>query len=100
MAKPPIFRIVCYDPESMAQRGRRGGQATAARHDSRETTQAARAAFNARFERDLDPLLPADERARLANEARQAYFRELGKLGVAVRRANRAAERANEEAVR
>lgn len=63
----------------MALRGRIGGLTTAARHDSRELTQPARAKFLERFEREVDPerMLPEAERLRRAECARRAYFAKL-----------------------
>jgi len=51
-----------------------------ARHDPRETTAAARRAFNQRFLDQVDPdrRLPERERQRRAEAARRAYFTRLG----------------------
>ena len=59
--------------------------------DPRETTKAARAAFEDRFAREVDPdgtLAPA-ERARRAEAARKAYFTRLAYLSAKARRARR-----------
>jgi len=50
-----------------------------ATHDPRQTTKAARDAFLARFERQVDPdnNLPEPERRRRAEAARKAYFAAL-----------------------
>jgi hypothetical protein len=50
-----------------------------AQHDARETTAAARAAFLARFEAEVDPhgTLTPEERRRRAEHARIAYFTRL-----------------------
>jgi len=50
-----------------------------AQHDGREITAAARAAFLARFETEVDPdsTLPPEERQRRAEHARSAYFTRL-----------------------
>jgi hypothetical protein len=50
-----------------------------AKYDTRETTKNARAAFLARFEREVDPdeQLPVEERRRRAEAARKAYFTRL-----------------------
>jgi len=68
-----------FDPAEMALRGRIGAYVTRSRHDARETTSAARAAFLARFEQDVDPhgVLPESERRRRAEFARKAYFARL-----------------------
>jgi hypothetical protein len=49
------------------------------KHDARETTAAARAAFLARFEAEVDPegVLAPEERQRRAEQARSAYFTRL-----------------------
>ena len=62
-----------------ALRGRVGAYVAHSRHDSREITARARAAFLERFEREVDPegLLPPDERRRRADYARRAYFARL-----------------------
>lgn len=60
-------------------RARIGAHALHAKHDSRETTRAARETFLERFEREVDPAaeLPLDERRRRAEAARRAYFTRL-----------------------
>ena len=62
-----------------AAAGRIGGLVTASRHDSREQTRRASAAFLARFEREVDPdgALPAAERQRRALAARRAHMARL-----------------------
>jgi hypothetical protein len=67
------------EPASRAERSLRArlaAYALHAQHDPRETTANGRAAFLARFDRDVDPegLLEPDERARRAEQARRAYF--------------------------
>ena len=59
--------------------------------DTRAGTEKARAAFNDRFEREVDPdqqLDPA-ERARRAARLRRAYFQRLAAKSVASRRAKK-----------
>jgi hypothetical protein len=83
------------DAASLAERSLRArlaAYAMHARHDARETTANGRAAFLARFERDVDPdgrLDPA-ERRRRAEQARRAYFARLSLDAVKARRAKRA----------
>ena len=62
-----------------------------AQRDPRETTQAARDSFMARFERQVDPngLLPMPERLRRAEAAKRAYF-----LGLALKSARARRSRA------
>ena len=62
-----------------------GAYALHATHDARETTKAARNAFMARFERQVDPdgRLPPAERHRRAEAAKKAYF-----SGLALKSAN------------
>ena len=56
--------------------------------DATSATAPARSAFNARFDREVDPdgVLPAAERARRAECARRAYFTRLAYLSVKARR--------------
>ena len=73
-------------------RGRIGAYTLHATHDPRQTTQKAREAFLARFEREVDPdgVLPVEERRRRAAMARKAYFARLALASARARR--RAAE--------
>ena len=65
--------------EQRILRARLAAYAMHARNDVRVTTKAAREAFLARFEREVDPegQLPLRERARRAEAARKAYFTRL-----------------------
>lgn len=76
-----------YDHDEMAARGRLGALCQQARHDVRTTTRAARRAFLARFEHEVDPdeQLPEEERARRAAAARRAYFQRLARKSAQVR---------------
>ncbi len=78
-----------YDPNEMAARGRIGAYTSHSRHDVRELTAPARAAFLQSFEHDVDPdaVLPADERSRRARAARKAHFARLAYQSAAARRA-------------
>jgi hypothetical protein len=69
-------------------RARIGAFRLHATHDPRETTAAARAAFLARFEREVDPngVLPSSERTRRAEAAKKAYFARLAYLSARARR--------------
>jgi hypothetical protein len=60
-----------------------------AQRDPKETTQAARASFMARFEHQVDPdnLLPPAERQRRAEAAKKAYFLKLALKSARARRA-------------
>lgn len=74
-----------------------GANGLHSRYDSRQLTANARAAFNDRFVREVDPdgVLPEAERQRRAECARKAYFAGLapqvgsghGGRGVTVKRA-------------
>jgi hypothetical protein len=83
------------DPGSRAERSLRArlaAYAMHAQHDPRETTANGRAAFLARFEREVDPdgrLDPA-ERRRRADLARRVYFARLSLDAVKARQAKRA----------
>jgi hypothetical protein len=74
-------------------RARLAAYALHAQHDPRETTTNGRAAFLARFDREVDPkgLLEPDERRRRAEQARRAYFTRLALASAKARRAKRAA---------
>ena len=82
----------------MALRGRIGGFVKASRYPPDLLTRAARQAFLARFERDVDPhnVLSPDERKRRAEAARRAHMGRLALLS-AKKRA-RQARRNKEEA--
>lgn len=75
-------------PEQRSLRARLGGLSTAARHDTREITSNARAAFMARFEREVDPdcILPPGERARRAEAAKKLHFARLALKSAEARR--------------
>jgi hypothetical protein len=62
-----------------------------AQHDARQTTASGRAAFRARFEREVDPngRLDPEERARRAEQARRAYFARLSLAAAKARRTKR-----------
>ncbi len=84
------------DPRSEAERSlqaRQAAHAMHARHDSRQTSAKGRAAFLARFEREVDPTnsLDPQERQRRADHARRAYFVGLSRAAARARRAKRAA---------
>lgn len=66
-------------PEQRRLQARVAAYRLHATHDPKETTKKARAAFSARFEREVDPemVLPQAERARRAEAARRAYFTSL-----------------------
>jgi hypothetical protein len=55
--------------------------------DATSATAPARSAFNARFDREVDPdgVLPTAERARRAEYARKAYFSRLAYLSAKAR---------------
>lgn len=67
---------------------RMGAHALHATRDPKETTRKAREAFDARFERDVDPdgVLPPAERARRAAHAKQQYFARLALKSAQARR--------------
>jgi hypothetical protein len=68
-----------FTPEQRRQRARKAAHTLHATHDSKEITAQARAAFNSRFEKEVDPegLLSPEERQRRAEHARKAYFVSL-----------------------
>ena len=81
-------------PAERSLRGRIGAYVLHSRHDSRELTKAARAAFESKFEREVDPdgVLPLEERLRRAEMARKAHYARLA-LASAVARRKRARSR-------
>jgi hypothetical protein len=80
-------------PGEQSLRGRLAAHLLHARRDPRETTANGRAAFLARFEREVDPAgeLDPSERRRRAEQARRAYFIRLSLAALQARRARRAA---------
>ena len=68
--------------------GRLGAYVLHSQYDSRELLKPARAAFESRFEREVDPdgVLPVEERSRRAEMARKAYFTRLALLSAQARR--------------
>jgi hypothetical protein len=79
-------------PGEQSLRGRLAAHVLHARRDPRQTTANGRAAFLARFEREVDPagVLDPTERRRRAEHARRAYFTRLALAAVQARRAKRA----------
>jgi hypothetical protein len=76
MRRPPL------SPSERVLRARLAAYVLHARHDPRETTAAARRAFDQRFLDQVDPdrRLPERERHRRADAARHAYFVRLAYL--------------------
>lgn len=75
-------------PQERSLRARIGAYALHAKHDPKETTSNARAAFLARFEQEVDPegKLPPEERQRRAHYARKAHFAKLALQSARARR--------------
>ncbi len=82
----------CFDPAIMALRGRIGGLMRSARHDGRQMTAPARAAFLAKLEHEADPNgeLPPEERRRRAEALRLAHLARARLAAADRRRASRA----------
>lgn len=80
-------------PEERSLRGRIAAHSKWSKHDRIEGTAAAREAFLARFERDVDPhgTLDPAERRRRAESARRAYFAKLALKSAQARRGARGA---------
>lgn len=76
-------------PSERTLRARLAAHSLHSKRDSRETTTSGRAAFLARFEREVDPdgALDPAERRRRADQARRAYFTRLALAAVEARRA-------------
>ena len=77
------------NPERASLLGRIGAHSAHSRHDSRDLTANARAAFLETFLRQVDPNreLPEAERRRRAEHAKKAYFGKLALKSAQVRRA-------------
>lgn len=75
-------------PAERSLRSRIAAYSLHARSDPRETTRAARNAFLARFEQQVDPgrVWPERERLRRAEAARKAYFAGLALRSAKARR--------------
>jgi hypothetical protein len=75
-------------PEERTMRARLAAHTLHATHDSREIIAPARAAFQSRFQREVDPdgQLTPDERARRAAQARKAYYTRLALKSAQARR--------------
>lgn len=93
-----ITRVVTFDPEEMARRGRLGAAARHARHDPRPYTAAARAGFLRKLEQAIDPdnALPPEERQRRVVDAQHAHMRRMARISAEARQ--RRARGAREDA--
>lgn len=80
-------------PSERSLRARMAAHVMHSRHDSRRTSAPGRAAFLARFEREVDPegVLSPEERARRAESARRAYMSRLALRSAQARRRRSAA---------
>lgn len=78
-------------PAEKTLRARLAAHTLHAQVDGRTHTAPARAAFNARFEKQVDPdgILAPAERARRAESARKAYFAGLALKSARARRKRR-----------
>ena len=83
------------NPERASLLGRVGAHNAHSRHDSRDLTANARAAFLETFLDQVDPNreLPEAERRRRAEHAKKAYFGKLALKSAQVRRATAEATR-------
>jgi hypothetical protein len=89
---PPSNGRQGLSPAERTLRARLAAHTMHSQHDAHETTAAARAAFLARFEAEVDPngVLTPEERKRRAEHARSAYFTRLAFERAKARRAERA----------
>lgn len=80
-----------YTPAQRSLQARMAAHLMHAQHDSRVTSAPGRAAFLARFEREVDPngTLDPEERVRRAEHARRAYMAGLSLAGVKAKRTKR-----------
>ena len=90
-ALPPTSGEQGLSPAERSLRARMAAHTMHARHDARETTAAARSAFLARFEIEVDPdgILSPEERRRRVEHARRAYFTRLALASAKARRSKR-----------
>ena len=88
---PPTSGTHGLSPAERCLRARLAAHTMHARNDARQTTRAARTAFLARFEAEVDPdgALDPEERRRRAEHARRAYFTRLALASAKARRARR-----------
>jgi hypothetical protein len=88
----PIHNV---SPAERSLSARLAAHALHAQRDPRQTTANGRAAFLARFDREVDPdgVLEPEERRRRAEQARRAYFARLALASAKARRAKREAGR-------
>jgi hypothetical protein len=95
-----LLRVTTLSPAERSLRARLAAYAMHARHDARRTSANGRAAFLARFERQVDPdgRLDPEERRRRAEQARRAYFARLSLAAAKARRAKRQRRRAGDAA--
>jgi len=77
------------NPAERSLRARLAAHRLHSQYDSRELTKAARAAFEDRFLKQVDPdnVLPDDERRKRAKHALKAHMLELSRLSAKARRA-------------
>jgi hypothetical protein len=89
--RPDDGRQQGLSPAERSLRARLAAHTMHAQHDAREITAAARAAFLARFEAEVDPdgVLTPEERRRRAEHARSAYFTRLAFAAAKARRQKR-----------
>ena len=75
------------DPAERSAIARIAAHSLHAQHDSRELTEPARAGFQLRFEREVDPegVLDPDERTRRARHAMRAYMLGLARKSAKAR---------------
>ena len=92
-AMPADSRQTSSTAAERGLRARLAAYAMHAQHDSRLTSANGRAAFFAKFEREVDPdgQLDVEERHRRAELARRAYFTRLSMAAAKARQAKRTA---------
>ena len=90
-ALPPTSGEQGLSPAERSLRARLAAHTMHVQHDARQTTAAARAAFLARFEAEVDPdlILSPEDRRRRAENARSAYFTRLALASAKARRGKR-----------
>ena len=88
MSRGTVTVEVTYDRDDMAMRGRIGAAVLHSRYDARTTTEAARAALRAKWERDVDPdgILDPEERHRRAEHAHRAHMLRAARASALARK--------------